>query len=403
MSLSWPIQFKIEHITHSFWHNLHNAIEPYDIDQASIDTLEKTKKDLYNRTNRKSYEFTEQYRSTTSNNKMCSQFDCKLTPSKTELLIMGYSKLFAYTFIPTDIIWFFIAYFNQIIYFKHKKCDISLNYIINSDLIFKITRRNWGFFSLKLLNKMRSVTNIIIRIRLFCVQYFVETHEIIQISGATPIELRMKHGKWSNSDIGIEIETLHIEWNNGNIWSKWSYPWTNNLNDMQLFTNDNWFREHFNSYCFGVNGKYYLAKEPTLKYYTKCRSLSQFNNIMMRTTFNDMVGINDYIPLTFMRLTSFVIVQKNKIKEIILSINNELEQLELMKHKSVSELITKYAQFRHELASLLYPILVHNIQKTKKSLCMKKPKNIYSQHKKKAIKDHRTYMNNKRKHKYNRW
>eukprot|EP01083_Nonionella_stella_P177709 625434_1 len=36
----------------------------------------------------------------------------------------------------------------------------------------------------------------------------------------------------------------------------------------------------------------------------------------------------------------------------------------------------------------------------KKSLRMKKPSNIYSQYK--TIKNHRTYINNKRKHKYNR-
>eukprot|EP01084_Bolivina_argentea_P119649 212133_1 len=225
---------------------------------------------------------------------MCSQFDCKLSPSKTQLLIMGYTQLFIHTFIPTDIISVFIAYFNEIIYFNQKMCGISLNYIINSDLIFKITRRNYSIFSLKLLTKMYSVRRIIVRIRLFSVEYFVETHEIIQISRSTPIELQIKFEDeiCRNSDIGIEIETLHIEWNNGNVWSKWSYPWTNNPNDMQLFMNDNWFNEHFNSYCFGVNGKYYLAKEATLKYYAKCRSLSKFNNIMMRTTFNDIAGIN---------------------------------------------------------------------------------------------------------------
>eukprot|EP01084_Bolivina_argentea_P196904 337519_1 len=342
---------------------------------------------------------------------MSSQFDCKLTPSKTELLVIGYSKLFTHTFIPTDIISFFIAYFNEIIYFNHKMCGISVNYIIN-DLIFKVTRKNYTTFSLQLLTKICSIKSIIVRIRLFSVEYFPETHQIIQISHSIPIELGITIFDNSDPDIGIEIETLHIEWNNGNVWSKWRYPWTNNSNDMQLFMNDNWFIEHFNSYCFGVNGKYYLAKQPTLKHYIKCRSLSKFNNIMMLTMFNDIFARIDYTALRFMRLTSLVMAQKDEIKATIMNVNNQLKQLKdiavnATKHKGVSECITKYEQFKDELTLLIYPIGMQtsNTMETtkwrKKSLRMKKQSNIYSQYK--TIKNHRTYINNKRKHKYNRW
>ena len=293
------------------------------------------------------------------NCKMSSHFNCMLTPFRIKLLIIGFKKLYV-PCITMDIINIIINYFgsqivwcqNNYVFYKRdtlfeylSSSEMSLsrqktieNYVINNDLEFIIDLSNNTGSSeyqchIILTTEWKYVSTIIFRIRLYFISNkdeSVTTHQ--RIVTLWKNERTRKYDifdKIPKNDFkfGAEIEILHIRWNSGKTWSKWCYPWNDNKNDLQLLLKDNWFWTHFHKNCFGVNDKYIILQGYGVLYgdddkdgifeYTKCKSLSKFNDMIMQINKDEDRVFNDAAnkPL-FVPLNEFIESQMMKLKQV---------------------------------------------------------------------------------------
>ena len=275
----------------------------------------------------------------TKDNKMHSYFNCMLTPFRTKLLMIGFSKLYSSCHVTMDIIKLFIAYFGSHIVYSNNEHLVTND--PQNDIQFKIKlnkRQNQILDCVVSFINIVKVSIIIFRIRL----YFISKKDESVITGEHIVMLtNYNRGCTLNSKItedefifGVEIEVLHIRWSMNKTWSEWCYPWNDNENDKQLLFKNDWFRTHFDKHCFGVNGNYFVLPYSEIEYgnfiknknyffdYLKCKLLSKFDDMMI---VSNMIYFNNvWIEPVFDPLNKFIESQIIKLRKV----NEELEKLD---------------------------------------------------------------------------
>ena len=139
--------------------------------------------------------------------------------------------------------------------------EIPLEYFINDDFTFKIRDNRDEKISIKLQANWNILNNVIFRMRIFAINppNQDEFNQICQISwNKQPSENNKFHHGLKGDEFGIEIEILHLMQFQRKHWSKWKYPWNDNVYDMRLYRNYEYFSKRVDFYCFGAYGKYYI-------------------------------------------------------------------------------------------------------------------------------------------------
>ena len=241
------------------------------------------------------------------NCKMSSHWNCQLTPFRTQLLTIGFSKLYMSCYVTMDIINIIIAYFDSQIVYNNDDTTSSksiIHYIDNAPLLVKLEESATLKCSIYHSAHWNVLHCIIFRIRL----YFITSKD----KSVQTMERLIILGKYKMCTFNIlshivpndkfifasEIEILYIRWNDGKTWSKWCYPWNDDKNDIQCLLKDDWFWTHFHKNCFGVNDKYFILSMFDENFigngfnYTKCRLLSKWRDMMV--VINDTGAENEF-------------------------------------------------------------------------------------------------------------
>ena len=267
-----------------------------------------------------------------------SIFSSKLNPHRTQSLVSGYCNEYKYfQIISIDIIKIIVLYFNHITYLNIKKpinytstyqstkcrTRYNNNQILrllskyeSGHIIYPFWKYNYNFippttmtpneiiddierfkdclFEIKVTfvsstnyidinltpkEAMKNVNNMVLRIRIFCVQNNKEIAQLINanessvttIENVKQLEITSDLFKISKNeiDIGIEIEILHILYKDNSYWAKWHYSLVEDAIKRHNIVNYNEWRKYFDSRCFKINDKHFYLLEKCL-YYPQC-------------------------------------------------------------------------------------------------------------------------------------
>ena len=126
-----------------------------------------------------------------------------------------------------------------------------------------------GLLRLRMTQSHIDISKIVVRIRIFCVQNNKEVTKVLMIQNACyericnvsqlDITHRLLQIPNNGLDIGAEIEVLYILYSHyGKYWAKWRYSWFSDvIHPKYLFANVA-SKRYFDSRCFMVNDKYYF-------------------------------------------------------------------------------------------------------------------------------------------------
>ena len=376
----------------------------------------------------------------TSDSNMRSLFDCKLNPSRMRSLMDGYAVLCIQTYVTIDIIKLLISYFNHILYWdrsqKLRSADsINLEYKINNIIIFRIMDYV-SHFKVEIasnLDRIDEISHAVFRMRIFSMDNRAEEfNKICQITTesyeSSNISFASKHGFHKASIMGLEIELLRMEYSLNRqrdrddlyrnlfpltrSWTKWKYPFNEDVVDKQLYENDDYFRDRFGPNCFGVDGKYYLflGDVLVLVFFEEMHRITDLKYGYLSKFQDILVSINDYETNFCPKFVNLASHYKSVKRRLRRNFNCEGGT------SSVEKLYQSIIRFHDRSLEQSLGTCPINITKDGNCWVVKSSKNDiqkftqnhrrdrrYHYLTRKKTKNTKTYINNKKKHSYNRW
>ena len=299
------------------------------------------------------------------------------------------------------------------------------------------------------LSAIRKIGHVVFRMRLFSVdnKFSKEFNKICHIQSTSPkIPFERKCKFHKASIIGLEIELLHFRYN-GNVadllpiwrfWTKWNYPFDEDVFDKQLYEKDSYFNQEFEKICFGVNGKYYILQCPewltlwwTIRHFAedyeidiKYGYLSKVQDILVSTgnatnfcpKFKNLQRhyrrVKEEIEGKLEKYDKDYWYHLEFIRESVKTLKTRLNTLQML-YQSIQQ-FHRLSSRRLEKRTIIsmasvghYDIVKSNdinpIDMLMTNPKQHQPKNRYHYLNKRCIQNHKKYRNNKKKYQYNRW
>ena len=393
-----------------------------------------------------------------------SIFNTKLNPHRTESLVHGYCNECKYfQIISIDIIKIIVLYFNHITYFNIKKGTVlyrlgkspwrfdiyNMLSIYQFDLRYKLLlekyyrdcmppttittnetidnierfkdfkfevilvfdgQNNISRIKLTPKYKMKDVREMVLRIRIFCVQNDKEIVQLIKfefnilfkICKQLQITSDLFQVNKNEIDIGAEIEILHILYEDNSYWAKWHYSLVTDVAiNRRCMVHYNEWRKYLDSRCFKINDKhFYLLDEHSYwkQVFDAGANAYSFSAMFYGSNLPEIIKFIGYFCQEILLLPyDIIIIDRNCLQFSVRDrFQNGLKK-SLLSRKAY-EIIRAQIEIDDDSRVSLY-------EKENKHARVD-PKLFNTQRYKyqnKICKMHKSYSNNKKKFKYNRW
>ena len=290
------------------------------------------------------------------------------------------------------------------------RTNIDLNSLSN-EFKFMIQMEN-SEYCLELvdaINLKHDITQIIVRSRIFCVETNCEMEKTILFRPSCMKRIQISNYKelgiktqlletCEDINIGIEIDILHIVYDDYSYWSMNHYSWIKEIIYPKICITDSWddnYLRYCDSGCFKVNDKYYYLfdnydrRKILMKFVGfYCKEFKQLPYDIILIKRNDSyISLFECVKYDL----EIAIKERNECEHQLIDIfgSNECEQIIKMAIK-----LSIQAQNRKHQEKLM--------EKLSKPKFNSNKSNKYS-HKNKMTKMNKVYRNNKKKYKYHRW